>query len=599
MVLDRWVAALFAPLALWVLLNAFDDVVIDVASLIAYLRSRRDKMPGAAELKAVPERRMAIFVPLWKEFRVIQKMVEHNIAAQKYDNYDFFIGAYPNDPPTIEAVKEVVRRFPRAHMSVCPHDGPTSKADCLNWVYQRMLLHEEETGDRFDYVLIHDAEDLVHPEALLWINYYAQWNEMVQIPVLALPTKPLELTHGAYCDEFAEFQFKDMPARSVLGGFIPSNGVGTGFSRRALEALALAHSNQIFAPGCLTEDYEIGFRIHALGMPQKFVPIHRHNGSFVATREYFPRVFGKAFRQKSRWVIGIALQSWEMHGFRDTYSQLYFFWRDRKGLVSNLTTPFSNLLFLYGAVTWAESSIHHHAWGLAVAVHHQWMWPVCFATLSLEAFHMGVGAWCSAQVYGWVFASAAPIRVLWGNVINFVATVMAIRQYAWARIRKQPLRWLKTEHAYPTRAALVEHWRKIGEILVGSSYVSETDLNEALATQPPGVRIGEWLIQRGKLTLEELYEALALQQNVPLGKPTPEEISIAVTRTLPASVARDFSVLPFRVMARQLYVAGPELPDEATTKRIRDFCSLDIRFHLVTPREFEELAEEYIPARAK
>ena len=45
-----------------------------------------------------------------------------------------------------------------------------------------MLLHEEETGDHFDYVLIHDAEDLVHPEALLWINYYAQWNEMVQIP---------------------------------------------------------------------------------------------------------------------------------------------------------------------------------------------------------------------------------------------------------------------------------------------------------------------------------------------------------------------------------------------------------------------------------
>ncbi len=113
-------AALFAPLALWVLLNAFDDVVIDVASLIAYLRSRRDKMPGAAELKAVPERRMAIFVPLWKEFRVIQKMVEHNIAAQKYDNYDFFIGAYPNDPPTIEAVKEVVRRFPRADSRAAP-----------------------------------------------------------------------------------------------------------------------------------------------------------------------------------------------------------------------------------------------------------------------------------------------------------------------------------------------------------------------------------------------------------------------------------------------------------------------------------------------
>ena len=386
-----------------------------------------------------------------------------------------------------------------------------------------------------------------------------------------------------------------MPARSVLGGFIPSNGVGTGFSRRALEALAVTQANQIFAPGCLTEDYEIGFRIHALGMPQKFVPIYRHNGSFVATREYFPRNFGKAVRQRSRWVIGIALQSWEMHGFRDTASQLYLFWRDRKSLLANLTTPLSNLLFLYGALTWIGARATQHPWGLALAVHHHWMWPVCAVTLSLQGFHMLVRGWCAAQIYGWTFASAVPLRVLWGNVINFLATSMAIRQYASARIRKQPLRWLKTEHAYPTRAALLEHWRKIGEILVGSSYISENDLDEALASQPAGMRIGEWLVQRGKLSLEELYEALALQQNVPLGKPTPDEISIAVTRTLPASVSREFSVLPFRVVAHQLYVAGPELPNEVTTRRIRDFSSLDIRFHLVTPKEFLELVAEYIP----
>ena len=46
-----------------------------------------------------------------------------------------------------------------------------------------------------------------------------------------------------------------------MGGFIPSNGVGAGYSRRALEMLAAAHSNRIFEPGCLTEDYENGFRV--------------------------------------------------------------------------------------------------------------------------------------------------------------------------------------------------------------------------------------------------------------------------------------------------------------------------------------------------
>ncbi len=80
-------------------------------------------------------------------------------------------------------------------------------------------------------ILTHDAEDLMDPDGLRWINYYAQSSDMVQIPVLALGTPFRQLSHGVYCDEFAEFKFKDKPARQLLGGFIPSNGVGTGFSR--------------------------------------------------------------------------------------------------------------------------------------------------------------------------------------------------------------------------------------------------------------------------------------------------------------------------------------------------------------------------------
>lgn len=206
--LDGLVAALLAPLAIWIFLNVLDDLVIDGAFAFRCLRRGRETMPEDATIDAFPERRTAIFVPLWKEHGVIRNMVGHNVAAQKYKNYDFFIGAYPNDARTLAAVKDVERRFPNAHLAVCPHDGPTSKADCLNWIYQRMLLHEEQTGERFETVLTHDAEDMIHPEALRWINYYAQWYDMVQIPVLALPTPLGEITHGVYCDEFAEFQSK-------------------------------------------------------------------------------------------------------------------------------------------------------------------------------------------------------------------------------------------------------------------------------------------------------------------------------------------------------------------------------------------------------
>ena len=74
------------------------------------------------------------------------------------------------------------------HRAVCPHDGPTSKADCLNWIYRYMLRYEEQHGVRFEIVVIHDAEDIIHPEALRLINYYAQDYDMVQVPVLPIAT---------------------------------------------------------------------------------------------------------------------------------------------------------------------------------------------------------------------------------------------------------------------------------------------------------------------------------------------------------------------------------------------------------------------------
>src|SRR5262249_59459649 len=96
------------------------------------------------------EKHVAIMVPLWKEHAVIAHMLEHNLAALRYTNYHFFVGAYPNDDPTLDAVVSVANRFPNVHLAMCPHDGPTSKADCLNWIYQHIGLYEEQTGERFD-----------------------------------------------------------------------------------------------------------------------------------------------------------------------------------------------------------------------------------------------------------------------------------------------------------------------------------------------------------------------------------------------------------------------------------------------------------------
>src|SRR5262249_50312994 len=153
---------------------------------------------------------------------------------------------------------EASARHPRVHPAMCPHDGPTSKGDCLNWVYQRMGEYEVRHGVRFEIVVMHDAEDMIHPDSLHFINWYSDTYQMVQVPVLPLPTRLREFTLGLYCDEFAEYQFKDIPVRQSLGGFLPANGVGTGFAREALDRLAVLRDGRVFDPECLTEDYETG-----------------------------------------------------------------------------------------------------------------------------------------------------------------------------------------------------------------------------------------------------------------------------------------------------------------------------------------------------
>jgi adsorption protein B len=593
--LDAWVAAFLLPTAAAILVSGVDDLALDAVWLWAWVKRWFIALrpPGGPQpiAHAGPEKHMAIFVPLWHEHSVIGGMVEHNLAAIDYANYHFFIGAYPNDEPTLDAVRDLEAHFPQVHLAVCPHDGPTSKSDCLNWIYQRMLLFEEHHDVRFDIVVTHDAEDIIHPEALSLINAYADDYEMVQIPVLPLPTPFWHFVHGIYCDEFAEWQIKDMPARRLMGSFVPSSGVGTGFSRQALEKLASAEHNLVFDPACLTEDYENGLKLHKLGCTQMFAPLSKSRQGVIATREFFPRTIHAAIRQRTRWIMGIGLQTWERHGWRGSPVDVYWLWRDRKGLLGNPLSLLSNILFAYGLLTWFYSRIEGTAWHLGQQGIHPWLLASALLSQLIQSL---VRMSCVARLYGAGFALAVPVRTVCGNWINSIATFKAVSTYVAARIRHQPLVWLKTEHAYPSRSALVEHKRKLGEILVGSAYVIEDDLLGALETQPPGLRLGEHLVQLGKITSDDLYEALSLQQSLPAGRVEPRGINASVARALPRRVIRECKVLPFRIAAGSMFLASPEIPTDELSRTLRGFTRLSLRFHLVTPENFAELTESWI-----
>ena len=125
--LDHCVAAGLVLVALWILISGLDDLFISFAF---FLMQRRERLPWPSEMELAraPQRRIAILVPLWHEQDVIGQMLQHNLSVILYNNYEIFVGVYPNDQPTVEAARQVARDDGRVHVAVCPHDGPLPKA---------------------------------------------------------------------------------------------------------------------------------------------------------------------------------------------------------------------------------------------------------------------------------------------------------------------------------------------------------------------------------------------------------------------------------------------------------------------------------------
>ena len=71
----------------------------------------------SGRLSQTRERRIAIFVPCWKESEVIGNMIRHNLAAICYSNFDFFIGAYPNNESTVTAAGRLAESYRNVHVA--------------------------------------------------------------------------------------------------------------------------------------------------------------------------------------------------------------------------------------------------------------------------------------------------------------------------------------------------------------------------------------------------------------------------------------------------------------------------------------------------
>ncbi|MEW6255740.1 MAG: glycosyl transferase family protein [Pseudomonadota bacterium] len=534
----EWTAAVVAVL---IMLSSLDDLFIDgyywTREIIRALTIKRapSYTPLSQQtLREHPEKPIAIMVPAWMEANVIAMMLDTMVGALEYRNYRIFVGTYPNDRATIEEVERMKRRFKQLQRVEVPHDGPTCKADCLNWVVQAIFLYEQQHDMEFSGVVLHDCEDVIHPLELHLFNYLVHRKELVQIPVMSLERNWFELVAGTYMDEFAEWHSKDLPVRESLSGMVPSAGVGTCFSRTALLALCEETNNQPFNTDSLTEDYDIGLRLTRKGMKSIFVrfPVQyrvvrkhwfsAHDTQATITmpmcvREFFPDTFRAAYRQKARWTLGIALQSWVQLGWPGSWATKYLLFRDRKSIVTSLVSIFAYFVLLnfLGFFLAAELGYGKERFPPLFS-NNPFMSFVLFFNFIALSLRVVQRVYFVGLVYGWQQGLLALPRMVVANAVNFMAAARAWKLFIGSLLFGTRVTWDKTTHAFPTTHQLAKTRTRIGELLRSWQAVDEAKLDQALDDQPrTQMPLGRLLVSRGWLDDDTLAEALAAQEDMP------------------------------------------------------------------------------------
>lgn len=516
--------------------SGMDDFFID-ACFIARSVYRRffilPKHPPLTEaaLRNRPEQPVAVMIPAWDESSVIRPMLENTLKSIDYKNFTIFVGTYRNDQATQREVDLVCEKSARVQKIVTPHDGPTNKADCLNWIFNGIRQHEKKTGTRYAIFVMQDCEDVIHPLCYKLFNHLVPKCDMVQLPVESLKTKWHQLTGGHYLDEFAQSHYKDMVVREALGGGLPAAGVGAAFSRGALETVCARRNGELFSVDSLTEDYEFGLRLHAYRLKQAFVrfatvrngtrknrltgkPIPTTRQDVVCVREYFPDKFRFSVRQKSRWVVGITLQGWANLGWQGNLATRYMLFRDRKAILTNLLNLLGYLLVLLVLGVWTIQAIDFDA-----AYHYppllekdSFLWRLLIANGLLFVHRVFMRGYCVYRLYGMQQALLSFPRMIWGNLINFLATGRAISQYLQFVKTGKYIKWDKTAHHYPTETELAGFRRKLGDLLVDGRHITADQLHRALAIQDKKHRkLGEILQELGWIQPHVLQQALQRQ----------------------------------------------------------------------------------------
>ena len=529
-------------LVLAYLLFGLDDIIWDFVTFFRKRKYRKKKLK-LSELENVTPKMMAIMIGCWHEDNVIKGVIENIIVSTSYpiSMYHIFIGVYPNDKNTIKEVEILCEHIPNVHMVMNEVNGPTSKAQNINYVIKEIKKYERANNVEFQAFIVHDSEDVVHPYELLTTNYMIDEHDAIQFPVFPIIRKPKfgnffkNITTNTYADEFAENHYGTLVGRYVAGGFVPSAGTGFALSRKTI----LSFGNEdVLSSDSLTEDYLLSLNLYEKGIQMYYIleKIPRVDKDlkvrydYITTRSLFPNTFRNAVKQKTRWIYGITMQSAK---FRKIFEKNGMNFAGRYTLYKDLKAKYGNLIILLGYAVMIY-------WILSLFINLPPVYSkgslsfyLCIVVTIMTIIRQIHRAYAIYNVYGFksmffacFFPPLFPIRLVYGNIINLVATIRAFNQKFTInkekkRIRKKYVkehrkvyRWAHTSHEFLDISVLQRYHRRLGDtLLMKELLTTEVLLDELYKASLKNERIGVFLLKNKIITEEDLMDALAVSHN--------------------------------------------------------------------------------------
>jgi len=210
-----------------------------------------------------------------------------------------------------------------------------------------------------------------------------------------------------------------------------------------------------------------------------------------------------------------------------------------------------------------------------------WLWYIILADtffLLWRAVQRVVHAY---RIYGWLHAVLSIPRVVWANCLNFAAAFRAFVVFAQYALRGRRLTWEKTKHVFPTQAELETFHSRLGELLLEKRYITLDQLEEALSRQQEAHRpLGSILVEMGLVGEDELVQVLGLQLRLSPRDIDPYQTPLELLEILPRATALQYSVYPLElrsdgtlVLATDSIITADELEHlKETVERKVELC---------------------------